>query len=124
MNVKILIAGAAIAALAAGGASAATHKKVHKIHHTAPRVEAYAPPDQPIQYDQLDAYLASHGMKGGDADMPMASSDKMDKMAKPHHGMGKMHHHHMKKGAAAPSDATPATPAATPDASTPSTPPQ
>ena len=50
MNAKILIAGVAMAALAAGGASATMHKK-----HSA--AGAYAEPAQPIPYSQLDAYM-------------------------------------------------------------------
>jgi hypothetical protein len=121
MNVKILIAGVAIAALAAGGASAAAHKKMHKGHKMESASSSkYAAPDQPIPYAQLDSYLASHGMS--------SSSGDMDKMAKRGHGAGKMRHHHMKSSStmpsdtsAAPSDTTPATPPAT---DTPSTPPQ
>jgi len=125
MNAKILIAGVAIAALAAGGASAKTHhKKMHRGHKTEAASESkYAAPDQPVPYAQLDSYLASHGMAGGD-------NDKMANMGR--HG-GKMRHHHMKSSskmpsdtmAAPPSDTTPATPPATPpDTNPPSTPPQ
>jgi hypothetical protein len=120
MNAKILIAGVAIVALAAGGASAKTHhKKMHRGHKTEAASESkYAAPDQPIPYAQLDSYIASHGMAGGDN----------DKMAKTGRGSGKMRHHHMKSSStmpsdtsAAPSDMAPATPPAT---DTPSTPPQ
>jgi hypothetical protein len=52
MNAKILIAGVAIAALAAGGASATMHKK-----HSVSSAGAYAEPAQPIPYSQLDAYM-------------------------------------------------------------------
>ncbi|MGI8840553.1 MAG: hypothetical protein ACR2F8_07220, partial [Caulobacteraceae bacterium] len=61
MKAKILIAGVTVAALAAGGASAATHKKHHKMHHkghmAASSSSMYAEPAQPIPYTQLDAYM-------------------------------------------------------------------
>ena len=139
MNAKILIAGAAIAALAAGGASAGTrHKSMHphKMHKAVAASESkYAAPDQPIPYAQLDSYLDSHGMKGDDMGAMKSSGHmKMPKKSMKHHG--KMHH--MTKGTS--SDAgmatpdngamstpdngamatPPATPPATPD--TPSTP--
>jgi hypothetical protein len=51
MNAKVLLAGALIAALAAGAAEGRTHQA------TAKAGGAYAPPAQPIPYAQLDAYL-------------------------------------------------------------------
>ncbi|MDQ2861502.1 MAG: hypothetical protein M3T55_12435 [Pseudomonadota bacterium] len=140
MNAKILIAGAAIAALAAGGASAGTrHKSMHphKLHKSVAASESkYAAPDQPIPYAQLDSYLDSHGMGGSDMGATKSSGHmkKMSKKSMKHHG--KMHHKttgsSSDAGMATPDNGAtsapdngamatpPATPPATPD--TPSTP--
>ncbi len=48
MNSKLLIAGAAFAALSCGAASA---------HHGRTAANIYAAPDQPVPYAQLDGYL-------------------------------------------------------------------
>ncbi|HEX7760568.1 MAG TPA: hypothetical protein VF459_13760 [Caulobacteraceae bacterium] len=50
MKLKLLILGGAALALTAGGAVAKTHK-------AAASAGAYAPPSQPIPYDQMDNYM-------------------------------------------------------------------
>ncbi len=128
MNAKILIAGAAIVALTAGGASAATHhKKMHKMHKSDDMAASskYAAPDQPIPYAQMDSYMSSHGMTGDDMGATKSSGTKKMSKSKMHHG--KMHHH-MKgsasgKAMSSPDNGAMANPPATPPAdNTPSTP--
>jgi len=50
MNLKLLVAGAGVVALAAGAAQAATH-------HASTAGGPYAAPSQPVAYSKLDAYL-------------------------------------------------------------------
>jgi hypothetical protein len=75
MKTGLLITGAAIAALAAGGASATVHKSRQKSH--AMSANMYAAPSQPIPYAQLDSYLAakpSQRASMGDSGAQMGSS--------------------------------------------------
>jgi hypothetical protein len=56
MKLQVLVTGAAILALAAGAADAATHSKHHAKGGGA-SLSKYAPPAQPIAYTKLDAYM-------------------------------------------------------------------
>jgi len=55
MKLQVLVTGAAIAALAVGAASAATHHRRHAAKGES--LGQYAPPAQPIAYSKLDAYM-------------------------------------------------------------------
>ena len=57
MKPYIVITGAAVVALVAGGASATSHKSHHKSHSMSAGM--YEAPSQPIPYAQLDSYLAA-----------------------------------------------------------------
>jgi hypothetical protein len=69
MKMQIL-AGAAVLALIAGGASAATH--THKGGQKS--AGAYAPPSQPVAYSKLDAYLKVAPTKRAKQDWSLASA--------------------------------------------------
>jgi hypothetical protein len=77
MNTGLLITGAAIAALVAGGASATVHKSHHKSNRSSDGM--YTAPSQPIPYAQLDSYLAAKpgqraSMGDSGVSMPQSSS--------------------------------------------------
>ncbi|HUZ14028.1 MAG TPA: hypothetical protein VMU93_14415 [Caulobacteraceae bacterium] len=59
MKLQVLVAGVAMLALSAGGASAATHRHHVRRHHPAwsQTRGRYALPPQPIAYSKLNAYL-------------------------------------------------------------------
>jgi hypothetical protein len=74
MKAHILITGAAVAALIAGGASAT----IHKSHHRSGLMSSgmYAAPSKPIPYAQLDSYLSarpSQRIPMGDSGASMGS---------------------------------------------------
>jgi hypothetical protein len=52
MKLQVVLAGAAVLALAAGAAQAATHHKA-----SGKNAGVYAEPSQPIAYSKLDSYL-------------------------------------------------------------------
>jgi hypothetical protein len=91
MRTHFLIAGAAVAALVAGGASATVHRSHHKSHLMAANM--YAAPSQPIPYAKLDSYLAAkpserasmgdNGAPMGSGPMPQASDTGMSPPAAP-----------------------------------------
>lgn len=68
VNTRLLIAGIAIGALAAGGASA------HKTRHHHGRTMAYAAPAQPIPYAQLDHYLRASPKERRSIEMAAAAN--------------------------------------------------
>lgn len=56
MKLQVVLAGAAMLALAAGAAQAATHHKA-----AGKSAGAYAEPSQPVAYAKLDSYLKASG---------------------------------------------------------------
>jgi len=71
VNTKLLIAGVAIAAIAAGGASAHTARNFHRAMREAKIT--YSAPAQPIPYAELDHYL--HASRAERRSMAMASAN-------------------------------------------------
>jgi hypothetical protein len=69
--IRNLVAGVAIAALAAGAASA--HKTRHHVRHSGGGSAAFAEPAQPIPYAELDHYL--HASPRERASIAMASAN-------------------------------------------------
>ncbi len=75
MKPHLLMTGAAVAVLVAGGASATIHKSHHKAGWAS--ADMYAAPSQPIPYAQLESYLAakpSLRASMGDSGAPMPQS--------------------------------------------------
>jgi hypothetical protein len=71
VNIRLLIAGAAIGALAAGGASAHTARHFHRAMREASIT--YRAPAQPVPYAQLDHYL--HASRAERKSIEMASAN-------------------------------------------------
>jgi hypothetical protein len=124
MKTALLIAGAAVAGMVAGGAAATTHKS-HRSHTMSSDGGAYAAPAQPIPYVQLDSYIhaspsqrasmggSSPGMSPTDnaqggmsqGGMSQGSGGDMSSSAAPNPGAGDQ----MSGGAAAGSSMSPST---------------
>ncbi|MEO8813344.1 MAG: hypothetical protein ABI376_10590 [Caulobacteraceae bacterium] len=123
MNTRLLIAGVAIAALAAGAASARTHH--HTTRHTM-RGPNYAAPSQPIPYGQLDAYVGGHGngmamssspgtaVAGSSSDTSATTAGPMNNDTSGSMSSGSMSSGSTTPGAAAPTPPSPSSGASSP----------
>jgi len=111
MKLRSLVTGAAVLALCAGAASAATHNPRHHSNRLA-RSQAMNEPTQPIAYSKLDAYLKASPAEKKNGSWGLDTSTASTAATGPGANASAMAPSATSSGAPSAGEAAPATPSA------------